>query len=472
MTVQIPLCVNPEGTLFKTSTLLESILLLLKQKPLAIFWLPVWRLRGKSVLKRELAARVSLDFGSLPANGEFISFLKHERENGRKIVLVTDANLKTAADMAAPFGFFDSWIGGHKNGNGSHSDLAALLQERFGAKQFDYAGNGRGDSEIRNAARNIIPVAALGSGPERGTGAEVNSPPAPTKWRAWTRALRLYQWPKNLLLLAPLAFAHAWHDTTKLLQVGLALAAFCLCASSVYILNDLMDLDSDRHHPQKRHRPFAAGTIPLGSGLAAVPLLLAVSILIAAFLPLPFLAGFALYYLLTLAYSLHLKQVAVLDVLLLAGLYSLRVIAGGLAAQIRVTDWLLAFSMFLFLSLAFVKRFTELQMAKYANKETLKGRGYVTSDIELVSSMGVSCGYLSVLVLAFYINNPDVAKLYHRPTALWLACPVLLYWISRIWLLAHRQLLHEDPIVFTLTDKQSWLIAIIFMLIAAAAAPL
>jgi 4-hydroxybenzoate polyprenyltransferase len=175
---------------------------------------------------------------------------------------------------------------------------------------------------------------------------------------------------------------------------------------------------------------------------------------------------------LTLGYSLRLKQIAILDVLLLAGLYTLRVIAGGLAVQIHVTDWLLAFSLFLFLSLAFVKRFTELQSARDANQSQAAGRGYLTSDIHLVSSMGVSCGYLSVLVLAFYINNPAVARLYQRPDALWLACPVLLYWISRIWLLAHRQRLHEDPVVFTLKDWQSWLVGLIFLLIAAAASPL
>jgi 4-hydroxybenzoate polyprenyltransferase len=236
-------------------------------------------------------------------------------------------------------------------------------------------------------------------------------------------------------------------------------------------LNDLLDLESDRHHPRKRSRPFAAGKIPLGFGFIGAPLLLLAGFLIASALPVSFLLSFVIYYLLTLAYSLGLKQIAILDALILAGLYSLRVIAGGFAAQVPVTDWLLAFSMFFFLSLAFVKRFTELQMTRQANEEVVKGRGYFASDVELVSSMGVGCGYLSVLVLAFYINNPAVAHLYRRPAALWLACPVLLYWISRIWLLAHRKRMPDDPIVFTLTDRQSWLIGLIFLLIAVAASP-
>jgi len=471
MTKQVPLCVNPEGTLFRTNILLESLLLFLTRRPFSSCLIAIWLLRGKAVLGRELLAREMPDFAALPVNLGFLAFLKQQRDDGRTLVLVTPYDMKTAAAMAEPFDLFDSLVIGGTAADGARVELSALLQERFGAQQYDYADSGKGDI----AARKVILVTASGGivqDAQTVPGMEKMSGEPLPPWRDWAMALRLYQWPKNLLLLAPLIFAHAWNATTKLVPLALAMAGFCLCASSVYILNDLLDLDADRHHPNKRNRPFAAGKIPLGFGILAAPLLLIASFLVVARLPVAFLLTFALYYLLTLGYSLRLKQIAILDVLLLAGLYSLRVVAGGFAVQVPVTDWLKAFSLFLFLSLAFVKRFTELQAARDANQSQAAGRGYLTSDIHLVSSMGISCGYLSVLVLAFYINHPDVASLYHRPVALWLACPVLLYWISRIWLLAHRRLLHEDPVVFTLKDGQSWLVAFIFLLIAAAASPL
>ena len=474
MSEQIPLCVNPDGTVFRTNLMLESGLQLFTQKPLAVARMLLWMLLGKSAPGQELAAQRALSFASLPVNRDFLSFLKLEHDHGRKLILVTGADMKTAQAMAEPFGLFDSVIGSPERGGRAQTNLAALLQERFGARKYDYAGSGQGDLAARNAARKVILVAAsnnVAQSAQTGDAVERTFPALRPQWTDWIRALRVHQWPKNLLLLAPLVFAHDWRDTSRMLHLLLALVAFCLCASSVYILNDLLDLEADRHHPQKRGRPFAAGKIPLGWGCLGAPLLLLAGFLMAATLPVSFLLSFAVYYLLTLAYSLGLKQVAILDALILAGLYSLRVIAGGFAAHVPVTDWLLAFSMFLFLSLAFVKRFTELQMTRHANEETVKGRGYLASDAELCSSMGVGCGYLSVLVLAFYINNPAVAQLYHRPAALWLACPVLLYWISRIWLLAHRKQMHNDPIVFTLTDRPSWLIGLIFLLIAAAASP-
>jgi 4-hydroxybenzoate polyprenyltransferase len=472
MKEQIPLCINPEGTVFITNVFLECSLQSLTQKPLSLQRLLTRPMHGKTAPGQEPAAQRVPGFASLPVNHDFLSFLKQEHDHGRKLVLVTAAGMETAQAMAKPFGLFDGVIAG--NGGRTKANVAALLQERFGAKEYDYACSGGSDLEARKAARKVILVTGANNfvpGAQTGDGVERIFQAPVTHWGDWIRALRVHQWAKNLLLLAPLVFAHDWSDTAKMFHLLLALAAFCLCASSVYILNDLLDLESDRHHPRKRNRPFAAGKIPLEFGFIGAPLLLLASFLMALALPVSFLLSFVLYYLLTLSYSLGLKQVAILDVLILAGLYSLRVIAGGLAAQVPVTDWLLAFSMFLFMSLAFVKRFTELQMTRHANEAAVKGRGYFANDVELISSMGVACGYLSVLVLAFYINNTAVAQLYRRPAALWLACPVLLYWISRIWLLAHRKQMHDDPIVFTLTDRQSWLIGLIFLLIAAAASP-
>jgi len=287
----------------------------------------------------------------------------------------------------------------------------------------------------------------------------------------WLRALRFHQWAKNLLIFVPLLGAHQWHNLSKLAAAMLAFFVFSICASSVYLLNDLFDLEADRRHARKRHRPFASGRLTLRAGMIGAPLLLLASVLPALLLPPAFVMTFAGYYLLTLLYSLRFKQLEILDVLTLAALYSIRVVAGGHAAQVAVSDWLLVFSLFFFLSLAFVKRFTELQLVLRGNNDRVPGRGYRVGDLELVGAMGVASGYLAVLVLAIYITNPVVTQLYANPAALWFACPVLLYWISRVWLLAHRGLLHDDPIVFALKDKLSWLICLILFIIGAIALP-
>jgi 4-hydroxybenzoate polyprenyltransferase len=284
------------------------------------------------------------------------------------------------------------------------------------------------------------------------------------------RALRLHQWSKNLLLLIPVVSAHQWTKSSCLWDVILGLAAFSLCASSVYLLNDLLDLEADRHHHSKRHRPLASGKIPLVAGLAAAPVLLALSAAIACCLGWKFAAIFAVYYLTTLLYSLRFKQIELLDVMTLAGLYIVRILAGGIAADVPVSDWLITFSLFFFMSLAFAKRFTEIHVLRNAT-EKIKGRGYTGNDMELVSSMGVGSGYLSVLVLAMYVSHPSVTSLYSRPEILWVVCPLLLYWVSRVWLLAHRGTLHEDPILFALRDGQSWIVVILLGIIGFAAGP-
>jgi 4-hydroxybenzoate polyprenyltransferase len=247
---------------------------------------------------------------------------------------------------------------------------------------------------------------------------------------------------------------------------------FCLGASSVYLLNDLLDLESDRHHASKRRRPFACGRISASAGLVATGLLLALATaLMVVTLPWPFWGGFAGYYLLTLLYSHRLKRIVLIDVLVLASLYGLRIFAGGKAAQVVVSDWLLTFSLFLFLSLALAKRFTELRSMAAAKVFQIKGRGYQLADLELVGTMGVASGYIAVLVFALYINSPEVVTLYRHPNALWIACGVILYWVSRLWLLAHRGLLHDDPVVFAIKDRQSWLAAVVVALIGLAAMP-
>ena len=276
--------------------------------------------------------------------------------------------------------------------------------------------------------------------------------------RAFLKAIRIHQWVKNLLLFVPLVLAHHLSDRASLLKTAIGFLSFSLCASSVYILNDIVDLKVDRDHPTKRNRPFAAGQLEISHGLFLVPLLLLPGFGIAAFLSLRFLAVLTLYYFLTLGYSLYLKRVALLDVSVLALLYTIRLFAGSALAEVVISQWLLAFSMFLFFSLAMVKRSSELYNATQRNLAQPAGRGYVVTDREQLATLGTASGYCAVLVFTLYINSSAVSSLYTHPTRLWLVCPLVFYWISRIWLLAHRGEVNEDPIVFAMKDKLSYVI--------------
>lgn len=291
------------------------------------------------------------------------------------------------------------------------------------------------------------------------TTADLAPPRTPSRTLALVRALRPHQWVKNLLVFVPVILDHKLFNSETMAKAGMAFLAFCCAASSAYILNDIFDLEADRRHPTKRHRPFAAGTLSPALGLALVPGLLGAAFAVSwSALPVRFLELLVIYVVLTTAYSLYLKRCAVVDVLLLAGLYTLRVLAGIAAAAVRFSTWLLAFSMFLFLSLAFLKRYTEVNAMDGAATEQVRRRGYIRGDREWLGSMGGASGYLSVLVLALYINSEQVVALYRNPLLLWLICPLLLFWTSRMWLLAHRGRIHDDPIVATVRDPVSYLL--------------
>ncbi|HEU5304637.1 MAG TPA: UbiA family prenyltransferase, partial [Gemmatimonadales bacterium] len=273
---------------------------------------------------------------------------------------------------------------------------------------------------------------------------DVGSPAKP-QFLALFRALRVHQWVKNLLVLVPVVLDHKVFQPHLMLRAMIAFAAFCCAASGAYVLNDLLDRDADRRHKVKRNRPFAANVLSRSFGAMLVPLLFAAALLASLWLPPKFLSLLTMYVVLTTAYSIYLKRIAVLDVLLLAGLYTLRVLAGVAASNVRFSTWLLAFSMFLFLSLAFLKRYAELSELQGGAAEGIERRGYLRGDREWLGSMGGASGYLSVLVLALYINSEEVVALYRNPLLLWLICPLLLLWISRMWLLAHRGRIHQDP---------------------------
>jgi 4-hydroxybenzoate polyprenyltransferase len=461
---QRPLIVDLDGTLLRTDLLIESFFLLLKRNILSIFLIPLWLLKGKANLKQQIADRVDIDASLLPFHADFLNYLKQQRSLGRKLILATASNVKFANAVAQEAAIFDTVMASDAETNLSGSRKVAPLVAAYGEGGFDYAGNAMIDLKIWQHAGEVIVV-----NPERGVKAaaekvgftiqlfedRIESP-----WVSYLKAMRLHQWLKNLLLFVPLLMAHQFAEEALLGQAILAFLAFGLCASSVYLLNDLLDLPDDRRHPTKCNRPFAAGSVSVVNGTLLIPVLLLSAFVIALMLPVNFLLVLLIYYVLTLAYSFKLKRIALVDVLTLASLYTIRIIAGAAAVSVVPTFWLLAFSMFFFLSLALVKRFTELLGLEKSGKADAAGRGYSVVDLETLSHFGSTSAYMAVLVLALYINSETVKGLYSHPEVIWLLCPLLLYMVTRIWLLARRDQLHEDPVVFVMSDRISLLIGV------------
>jgi len=454
----IPLCVDLDGTLIRTDLLHESTLKLLRGEPHLLLALPLWLGSGKASLKRQIAGRVSLDVATLPFDQTVLEWIRAERAGGRKLVLCTGSDAKYARQVAEHLGVFDEVIASDGRTNVAARQKAALLAERFGAGGFDYAGNSSDDLHVWSIARRAILVGAtdaLAAEARKRFMVEREFQRSPGGPFIWLRAMRLHQWLKNLLVFLPLAGAHQLSNLSLLLQAALAFVAFGLCASSVYILNDLMDLESDRLHPRKRKRPFAAGLVSPLIGLPLAALLLLVAFSLALAMQPAFVGWLGVYLALTLAYTFFLKRRVLVDCLTLGGLYTLRIVAGGAAVGVPPSFWLLAFSLFLFLSLAFVKRYSELMLVAKAAELQAHGRGYQAGDLSIVQAMGVASGFTAVMLMALYINGDTVLRLYSRPEVLWLTIPILLYWVSRMWMQAHRGNLDDDPVIFALRDRYS-----------------
>jgi 4-hydroxybenzoate polyprenyltransferase len=467
-----PLCVDLDGTLIHSDLLIESALVLLARKPWLIFAMLGWLLRGKAHLKGQIAACVSIDPSLLPYNKDLVEWLRQQR-HVRRVVLCTASHTSLASSVARAAGCFDEVMASDGKINLSGNNKAKALVERFGERGFDYVGNAHVDLAVWKHSRAAI---VIEDGQRLSRRAArlcevVNRFERPAaSLKIWLRALRAHQWIKNVLVFLPLLAAHRLFDPPAVAHAALAFLCFDLCASSVYLTNDLLDLRSDRQHHRKRHRPFAAGHLPLAAGpVAALGLLLASFVLAALLLPWMFALVLAGYYVLTTAYSFRLKRIIMLDVVVLAMLYTTRILAGTSAITALPSFWLLAFSMFIFLSLAMVKRYTELLSAQKAGKVKATGRGYDIDDIPLIQSLGGSSGYLSVLVLALYVDSTASGALYHHPQYLWLLCPLLLYWISRTWAIAHRGVMHDDPVVFAVMDNTSRLLLVIAAAILVAA---
>ena len=467
----IPLCVDLDGTLIKTDMLWESLVRLLKKNPFALISVVRWWTHGRAFLKQQLAVRVAVDAATLPVNEQFLAWLRAEKKSGRKIILATASDLKMAQPVADRFGFFDEVLASDGKTNLRSENKLRRLTEKFGARGFDYAGNSSADFAVWRGVREAIVVNARPSVERKAAAcAKVGQVFAPDSSfaGAFIRSLRLHQWVKNLIIFVPALAGHKLGDATLFLRDVWAFAAFCLCASGVYLLNDLVDLDADRQHPTKKNRPFAAGDLPLQAGLIGAPLFLMAGVLVAAKLSCSFVAVTVLYVALTTVYSWRVKQIVLLDVFFLAGLYTMRLVAGSVATGIVNSSWLLMFSMAIFLSLALVKRYVELTDATgfEAGKPVATGRGYFTEHLKLVAWLGMGSGWLAAAVLAIYVRQSEqVVVLYQHPLLLLLACPLLLFWISRVWWLARRGEMHDDPVVFALKDWASYLAGALALLV-------
>jgi 4-hydroxybenzoate polyprenyltransferase len=481
------LCVDLDGTLVKSDTLHDSALAVARHHPSALVKLPGWLAQGKAALKRHLANTIQLDVAHLPYNRELLQYLEQQRASGRPIYLATAADADTANRIAAHLGLFTGVLASDGQLNLAGKNKLAAFQARFG-DNFSYIGNALPDLPLLEHCQE--PMVANPTPGLRAALRKARITPVRTfdervsPLKAWLKAIRLHQWAKNTLIFVPLVLAHAWAPGL-LAGATLAFYSFGLCASATYIINDLLDLEADRQHPRKRRRPFASGDLSALSGVVVVILFLAASLTLALLVPQAiaalspqllylikphyFLLWLGVYLVTTLAYSLHFKRTVLVDVIILSGLYTIRIIAGSAASGIAVSTWLGSFSIFFFLSLAFVKRFAELENLRERGGVSAGGRGYHVTDIEQLRSFGSASGYASVVVLTLYISTLDAAHLYQHTRRLWLLVPVLLLWISRLWLMASRGHLNEDPVVYAITDRRSLLLGLVVVAIVLSA---
>ncbi len=467
-----PLVVDLDGSLIHTDTTYEAVALLLKHRAWSSLKLPAWLRGGRAKVKYELGQRVKLDASVLPYNQDVLAYAKQRKAAGDPVVLATAATQNHAqqvADAEPVAGLFDAVLASSEShnltGNAKRDAVVDWVQTHTGQDHFDYIGDAEEDLPVWSAAGRAMMV-----DPSRWTQTRVRSHVPvlrqfehPTdEWKALIRALRPQHWVKNLLVAVPMLLAHAV-SAENLLSTLYAFITLSMTASGVYLLNDLMDLDSDRHHRIKRSRPMASGELPLRTGLILGLTLLPFAFVFAAItLPFAFLGPLFLYVLVTTAYSVLLKRKPILDVICLAGLYVLRVIAGGVALSIVPSGWTQAFCLFLFVSLAFLKRYAELDALRQREDPNAdaRGRGYRVQDLDMIRVLGPLSGYGAVVILClFTISDAGQHGFNGHPEALWLIAIILLYWVSRTWLVAARQEVTEDPVIDALKDPHAWVAA-------------
>jgi 4-hydroxybenzoate polyprenyltransferase/phosphoserine phosphatase len=468
-----PLCVDLDGTLVKSDTLVDSLLLLVRQYPLRALRAPLWLKGGKAGLKARVSAEVELDAAHLPYNRTLLEYLMEQHADGRKLYLTTGADTALAHRIANHLGIFEEVLASDGTTNLTGNHKLDSLRKRFPDEGFDYIGNASPDVPLlQNAGEAMVANPSLSlraTIKSRKISVSRQFDDRASLLRILRKATRLHQWAKNILIFVPMLLAHEL-SLPLILEALVAFFCFSLCASATYIVNDLLDIDADRRHHKKRFRPFAAGDLSAAAGVGIIVIFMALAFTGAMFLSSAFLGWMLVYLVTTLSYSLYLKRVVLIDVILLSGLYTLRLLAGGAATRVEFSPWLAAFSIFLFLSLAMVKRFSELQNIRAQGNSLSNGRGYLLADIEQIRSFGTASAYASVVVFAFYIYGSGASGLYHHPSRMWLMTPLMILWLSRVWLLASRGELDEDPVIFAVTDRMSLLIGLCIAFIAILAA--
>jgi 4-hydroxybenzoate polyprenyltransferase len=478
----VALCVDLDGTLVKSDTLYDSVLAIARHHPAELVKVPGWIAQGKAMFKRHVTGAVELDVEHLPYNKPLLEYLRVEHGRGRAIYLATAADLTLARRVADFVGIFAGVLASDGATNLAGGNKLAAFRAQFG-ENFCYIGNASPDIELLAACVCPMvanPTSGLKAGMKgKGTVAAATFLDTQSSLRSWMKAVRLHQWAKNTLIFVPLLLAHQWNIGT-FAGAATAFLSFGLCASATYIINDLLDLDADRRHPRKRRRPFASGDLSALAGVGMVVVLFVAAVLLAVALPkivemmpgdyaLPrpfsFLGWLGLYTATTLTYSLYLKRKLLLDVFVLSGLYTVRILAGSAATGVPVSAWLAGFSVFFFLSLAFVKRFSELESLRERGGSVPSGRGYMVGDLEQLRALGTGAAYAAVVVMTLYINDAKTNFLYQHPVRLWMVVPVLLLWLSQVWMLASRGEMHDDPVVFAITDKRSLLLGVLMAVV-------
>jgi 4-hydroxybenzoate polyprenyltransferase/phosphoserine phosphatase len=441
------IAVDLDGSLIRTDLLHESLLALLLSRPLALLALLPLLFRGKAAFKRALCEKITPDLQGVPLNEELLGWLRERHARGARLLLYSASDESLVQPIAERVGLFEAAAGSdgrlNLSGLAKHDAIAATHGE-----VFTYVGDSRADLPIWSRCRSAVLVGNVGRLRGR-LAADVKViaefPSRPLGFRLWRRALRLHQWAKNALIFVPL-----------LLSGEFAHPHSVLLALSTYLINDLFDLPADRRHRSKRLRPLASGELPLKNGLLAVPLLMLAAAAVMCLLPLKFAVVALLYTVVTLAYSMGLKRQPILDLLVLAGLFTVRLIAGIAVIDVPGSPWLLTFSMFFFASLAAIKRFTECDALLKEGRTSVPGRGYRPADAPWLMAMGAASGFASVLVFFIYlVDTQSRLAQFHHPDWLWSVCPILGYWLGRVWLLAARGEMRDDPIAFAVKDRLS-----------------
>jgi len=468
---QRPLVVDLDGTLVRSDTLIEMAFELLGRFPLRAFNLPLWLWSGRAVLKRRLVESIDIDVTTLPYEKAVLSRIREAQAQGRPVYLVSASDQQLVRAVADHLGMFDGWFASDGATNLSGTAKATRLVEEFGEEKFDYIGNGRADLPVWERAATAIAVdpsprvgrrlSEFQKSVERIVTAKPRHP--------WLTLLRPNQWSKNALLGVPLLTSHQFSPSAVVLAL-LAAIGFSACASAAYILNDLVDIQADRGHPSKRKRPFASGDVSFATGAILGALCLILATVLACAVSVELLGVMAIYLVITIGYSLFLKRKMMIDVVTLAGLYTIRVVAGAVAIRVPMSEWLLTFSMFIFLSLALIKRYSELAIRFEEGLPDPTNRNYKIDDLPVVLTLAAASGYCAVIVLALYLSSDAVRALYAHPSFLWLVCPLVIYWISRILLRSHRRMLHDDPIVYAMKDKVTWATAALIIVVGLVAA--